>query len=137
MGWVAKSASLAAALMLGASAFAAPLCSVGDAANVQWKGKWYPAHVSRVNETQTKCFIHYDGYENSWDEWVGADRYQSLAPSAPVAKYRTGQDVKILWKQKWYDGFIIERSGDKYKIHYDGYENSWDEWVGVDRLAPR
>lgn len=41
---------------------------VGDAVSVEWRGKWYPCHVLRVDGA--RFFIHYDGYDSSWDEWV-------------------------------------------------------------------
>ncbi|MBF0457278.1 MAG: hypothetical protein HQK99_05220 [Nitrospirae bacterium] len=47
----------------------------GDPVSVKWKGTWYPAHVLKAKGDQT--YIHYDGYDNSWDEWVGPDRIKS------------------------------------------------------------
>jgi len=75
--------------------FAAPgwvaaqtVCSVNEAVNVYWAkpgeaGRWYAASVLKVNETQTRCYVRYKGYDSSWDEWVGADRLRRVA--APAA----------------------------------------------------
>ncbi|OGQ47073.1 MAG: hypothetical protein A3H42_01250 [Deltaproteobacteria bacterium RIFCSPLOWO2_02_FULL_46_8] len=49
----------------------------GDAVQVLWSGTWYPARVLKTKQDQ--LYIHYDGYDNSWDEWVGPDRYKSRA----------------------------------------------------------
>ena len=46
---------------------------VGDHLMVEWKGKYYPATVQQV-VGKDQYFIHYDGYENSWDETVGPSR---------------------------------------------------------------
>lgn len=46
--------------------------NVGEPVSVNWKGAWYPAKVIKAEET--RWFIHYDNYDNSWDEWVGMDR---------------------------------------------------------------
>lgn len=83
-------------MIASASSFAAPVCSVGESASVLWKGKWYAAHVSRVNETQTKCFVHYDGYGNDWDEWVGAERIKIKRESAPAL---TPDQIKTFWNK--------------------------------------
>ena len=114
---------------------ASNLCSVGDQAQVLWKGTWYPAVVTRVNEDQSRCFIHYSGYESSWDEWVGSDRYRSL--SAKKALYGVGDAVEVRWKGKWYPASILKIGDHRYRIHYEGYDNSWDEWVGPDRIRGR
>lgn len=119
----------------GATAFAG-ICSVDDKAQVLWKGTWYPATVTKAKEDQ--CFIHYDGYGNSWDEWVGADRIKiTSGASSPVtaaaSKFKEADPVQILWKGSWYPAHVLKTKGDQLYIHYDGYDNSWDEWVGPDR----
>lgn len=127
-----------AALTLGFAGPAAaqrPLCSVGDSAKVLWKGTWYPARVTKVNEDQTKCFIHYDGYGTEWDEWVMEGRIQVAGRMEP--RYKVGDDVQVLWKGKWWPASVIGLGEGRWKIHYDGYEASWDEWVGRDRMKPR
>jgi hypothetical protein len=39
---------------------------------VEWQGNWYPARV--VKKEKNRWYIHYIGYDNCWDEWVGVDR---------------------------------------------------------------
>ena len=39
---------------------------------VKWRGQWYPAVV--INEANDRWFIHYVNDDDSWDEWVGANR---------------------------------------------------------------
>lgn len=48
--------------------------------------------------------------------------------------FKKGDKVQILWETKWYDGKIEEIKGDKYLISYDGYDASWNETVGTERL---
>lgn len=125
---------------LGSAAYAAPVCSVGNNAEVLWKNKWYGATVTRVNETQTKCFIHYKGYGTEWDEWVGADRIRIIGggnAAPPAASWSVGDSVAVLWQNKWYGASIIERKQGLYKVHYDGYASSWDEWVESNRIRSR
>jgi len=107
------------------SAFAASPCSVGQKAEVLWKGTWYPATVLNVDEK--KCYITYDGYDSSWNEWVETARFR--------ASFEKGDSVRILWKGKWYQGRVLEVSKKLYKITYDGYDSSWDEWVEPARVS--
>lgn len=53
---------------------------------------------------------------------------------APAGTYAAGDPVQIEWKGSWYPGRIVEVAGARYKITYDGYSSSWDEWVEVSRL---
>jgi hypothetical protein len=39
---------------------------------VEWHGTWWTAEV--VKTDGDRCYIHYTGWDNSWDEWVGPDR---------------------------------------------------------------
>lgn len=55
-----------------ADAGAAPAWKVGDAVQVEWRGSWYPAKV--IGVSNGKYRIHYDGYGNEWDEFVGPSR---------------------------------------------------------------
>ncbi|MCF4967731.1 agenet domain-containing protein [Nostoc sp. CMAA1605] len=107
------------------SALAAPPCSVGQKAEVLWKGKWYAATVLGVNNN--RCYITYDGYDSSWNEWVGSARFRAL--------FKAGDSARILWRGKWYDGKILEVRSNRYKVTYTGYDSSWDEWVEPARVS--
>src|SRR5262245_20501356 len=111
-------------------------CAAGDSAQVLWKGTWYPAAVLKAKGTE--CFIHYNGYGANWDEWVGPDRIRitSSGASAPAAvtNFSGGDPVSVFWKGSWYPAHVLEKLGeDRYRIHYDGYDSSWDESVGPSR----
>jgi hypothetical protein len=45
-----------------------------------------------------------------------------------------GDQVKVEWKGSWWDANIIEINGENHLIHYNGFDSSWDEWVGTDRI---
>ncbi len=102
--------------------------NVNDSVQVQWKGGWYPAKILKVEGD--KYFIHYDGYQAAWDEWVTADRIKA----AWVPEYNVGVSVKVNWKGSWYPATVLKAANGKYLIHYTGYESSWDEWVGPGRI---
>jgi hypothetical protein len=43
---------------------------VGSAVKVEWKKRWWPAKVVKVDADAKKYYITYDGYGKEWDEWV-------------------------------------------------------------------
>jgi hypothetical protein len=57
--------------------------------------------------------------------------------AAADAKYKVGNEVDVLWNGSWWQGKVLAVSGTKYKVHYIGYSNSWDEWVAANRVRDR
>jgi len=55
----------------------------GDKAEVEWDGTWYPATVKEAKDGM--FFISYEGYESSWDEWVGPDRIRKAGTASKAA----------------------------------------------------
>jgi hypothetical protein len=45
---------------------------VGAPVEIEYSGEWYPARVMKVKGGIH--FVHYDGYNSSWDEWVPSKR---------------------------------------------------------------
>ena len=132
MRWMGRSlASLALVLALATGAFAD--WKTGDSVDVEWKGAWYGAKVLEVKDGKYK--IHYDGYEASWDEWIGTSRMRAKAGATTAAKaWERGAKVDVEWKGSWYPASVLEVKDGKYKIHYTGYDASWDEWIGTARM---
>jgi ribosomal protein L21E len=120
--------------LFASSASAQALCSVGDKAQVLWKGTWYPAKVTNVNDDQSKCYIRYDGYGSNWDEWVGADRFKK-AGGTPSGAIVQGSKVQCLWKNggTWYSGVVAEKTGNAVFIHYNDGDK---EHTTVDKCRP-
>ena len=58
----------------------------------------------------------------------------TAATSSANKTYVKGDKVEILWKSTWYKGSILEVKEDEYKVHYDGWASSYDEWVTSDKL---
>jgi hypothetical protein len=127
----------------------------GDAVSILWNGAWYPGSILAV-AAGPKYRVHYAGYAASWDEWVSESRVKAkggalaapsttttttasatTAPLAGTTAYSMGEAVNILWNGSWYPGKIIGVDGGKYKVHYDGYNASWDEWVTSARLKKK
>jgi len=128
---------LALAIGMAQAALAAADYRAGDQVEVQWKGTWYPAKVLEAKADQWK--IRYDGYSSSWDEWVKADRIRKPkgATDAGRVRWKVGDPVRVEWKGKWYPAVILDVDADRYRVHYDGFEDSWDEWVVPARIKRR
>ncbi len=60
----------------------------------------------------------------------------SAQPVPAKAALAIGSRGQVLWKGRYYAATVIGPAGpDKYKIHYNGYESSWDEVVGPSRMS--
>jgi len=63
----------------------------------------------------------------------------STEKSADVAKagaksFKVSNPVIVEWHGRWWPAKVLEVGENKWKIHYDGYSASWDEWVGPERI---
>lgn len=146
-------------LAFALGAVALPGCkrqySVGDHVYVEWEGKDYPAVIVAI-QSPTKFKVHYDGYDESWDEVVPRDRVKGLVEGTPrhpepPAKVRTkalqaaqtntykiNDRVRVEWHGQLYMATVVGIVGhERYRVHYDGYGPEWDETVDLKRIQPR
>jgi hypothetical protein len=49
---------------------------------------------------------------------------------------RVGQRLEVESKGKWYKAQIIDVDGDQVEVHFAGFDDSWNEWVGPERTRP-
>ena len=45
-----------------------------------------------------------------------------------------GKLVEVQWKGSWYKASILAARDGKFKVHYEDWSDSWDEWVAPDRV---
>ena len=129
--------------------------AVGDAVLVEWEGQNYPAKIKEA-PSSSKFKVHYDGYDDVWDETIGKDRIKGLVEGTvvqpePPAKvrakaiqaaqtnvYKIGDRVRVEWHGQIYPAIISGIVGqERYRIRYDGYGPEWDETVGLSRIQPK
>jgi hypothetical protein len=122
---------------------------------VEWDGKEYPATILTAFP-DGKFKVHYDGYEETWDESVPKSRVKGYKkgdeprPEPPArvrAKaleaaqnntYHLGEHVRVIWGGKYYPAQIIEIIGkEQYRVTYEGYGPEFDENVGLSRVQPK
>jgi hypothetical protein len=130
---------------------------VGDHVLVEWEGADYPAAVQAV-EGPGKYRIHFEGYDPIWDESVPIARIKRKLPESgsvpsppPPAKVRArmasgagktqlstfkiGDRVKVDWKGTFYPATIlVVLGGERYRVHYEGYDQNFDENVDISRI---
>jgi hypothetical protein len=77
---------------------------------------------------------------------IAKNRIKALAAPVPVVaavqaakgSFAVDDNVDVEWHGTWYAASVMEVKGQgKYKIHYQGYDNSWDETVGPARIRAR
>jgi hypothetical protein len=103
---------------------------VGDEVCAQWSvdWRWYDAEVLEISPDYLK--IHYAGYSSSYDEWVKLDSV--INPGT----YSAGDSVWVQSKGAYYTASVLQVGKEQYKVHYTGYDASWDEWVTPCRVFP-
>jgi hypothetical protein len=59
-----------------------------------------------------------------------------MAQSKPTT-WKTGDKVEVRWNGTYFDATVLEVKDSKYKITYEGYGKSWDQWVTSDSIRSR
>lgn len=118
-----------------AAAAVTPRVAAGRSVEVLWGGQWWAAEVVEARSGLSR--IHYTGWGNEWDEWVGPERIRAAAPAAPVVPLkaaRVGQRIDVEWHGSWWPAEVVSVKNGFYKIHYAGWGSEWDEWVELSRM---
>lgn len=118
-----------ASLFLFSSALHAQ--KVNEAVEIESSGSWYPGKILKVDGD--KFFVTYDGWSDSWDEWVTVDRLRGFktaaapAPASPLTKFKVGDRVEVEYGMIPAPATVIEVGENKYHIQYDNklYKSKW------------
>ncbi len=104
---------------------------IGKHVEVKYEGEWYKAKILETNNSQFK--VRY--IEGDWEpEWV---KPQQTRPYQPKM-FAIGAKVKVKDdEEKWYNATVKKAWYGLHFISYDDYSETWDEWVGSDRIKPR
>lgn len=115
----------------------------------------YPAVILETNGP-TKIKVHYEGYDPIWDEVVTRERIKGFnegnAPhpepppkvrakalqAAQTNVHKIGDRVRVEWHGSMYPAVIVGIVGqERYRIHFEGYGDEWDDTVGLNRIQQR
>ncbi|MCE3297163.1 MAG: binding activity-knot of a chromodomain [Crocinitomicaceae bacterium] len=88
-------------------------------------GLWYVVRV--LKHDQGRYLVHWEEYTDSLDQWLTVDRLRPMAiPQFYVGDHLEGLEVD----GKWHPVTVLEISPEgKYKVHWEGHENSYDRWL--------
>lgn len=113
---------LVAALLLTATATQAQ--QANDAVEIESAGSWYPGKVLQVEGD--KFFVAYDGWSETFNEWVTKDRLRGLkaeaapGPSAPaLTKFKVGDRVEVEYGMSPAPATIVYVGENKYEVEFD------------------
>lgn len=108
---------------------------VNEKVQVEHNGSWYDATILKVNAADGLYFITYDGWSDSWDEWVPPSRLkgfeQAAAPAettkSPLTKFKVGDKVEVEYGMIPAPAKVIEVGENKYHIEFDNklYKTKW------------
>ena len=122
-----------------------PEVVIRDAEIVDGRLKGYAYAHPKLGEgpvsTSTVLGIEYDERATARVETrntmyvVGPTGWTSAPADHPFNNhYSVGEQIKVEWEGQWWDATILESNGDDHLIHYAGFDSSWDEWVGPERI---
>jgi len=120
------------------SALSAFSQKVNDKIQIESNGSWYDGKILKVNEAEKQYYVTYDGWSESWNEWVGTDRirgYETAKPEpAPAAKkFKVGDHVEVEYGMIPEPATIIEVGENKYHIQFDK-KVFGDKWVSEGQI---
>lgn len=117
----------------GPGAFTARWKQTGTTITLTFEGGSDTSTMKIIQLTGDRLTIQIDSQKPASYRRIGGSpdsRNSDTAESGYVVNDR----VMVKWNDEWYPAVILKVKGKKYLIHYDGYESSWDEWVGTDRI---
>jgi hypothetical protein len=123
--------------------------AVGERVEAYSVSSWYDARVLAVG-ADGRIRVHYEGWSTNWDEFVSRDRVRVFGSHAEGAVTVPGVALEAnatlnggdpVWgfsQGQWWRAEIVRPSeGGRYEVRYIGYEQRWNESLGVDRLRRR
>jgi len=95
---------------------------VNEKIQIEHNGSWYDGTILKVNAAEGQYYVSYDGWSDSWNEWVGVERIKGFgkeAAPAPLTKFKVGDRVEVEYGMIPEPARIISVGENKYEIEYD------------------
>ena len=120
----------------------------GERMEILDRSRWYDGHVLEVRAGGL-VRVHYHGWSSRFDTDVTRDRLRVFGPAMddagppgtaidPTAALRGGDAVWALSQGHWYRAEVVQpMENGTYQVRYIGWDNSWNESLGLDRLRAR
>lgn len=91
--------------------------NVNDKVQIEHNGTWYDGKILKVEGD--KYFVTYSDWDESWNEWVTAERLKGFEKTQTAKKYKVGDRVEVEYGMLPEPATIIEVGENKYHIEYD------------------
>jgi hypothetical protein len=114
--------------------------AVGEKVQAKWDTKWIPGLVLKVDGA--KVYVRYD---DGFEKWLGPGEIHRSDPpefaqpaAAPAAAADRGPPVgarvEVKLGARWFAATVLRRDGAKALVHFDRFNDHWNEWVGPERI---
>jgi hypothetical protein len=107
---------------------AARKARIGDRVEIDDDGEWRPATIEDAKNG--KLLVHRIGFGTEAEEWVVPARLRPWAPT----QLATGASIEVLDEGQWYAATVLDAKLGVHFVHYEGWPESDDEWVGPDKV---
>ena len=104
---------------------------MGNLIEGESQGKWWKAEV--LAEKDGLVYVTWPGWGKKYNEWLPLARTRPFHPKT----FSVGDNVQAEWRNHWYDARVLKVELGLHLVHYDGFADSDDEWVRLDRLRER
>ena len=95
------------------------------------QGGWWKAVV--LAERDGHVLVTWPGWGPEHDEWLPLERTRSYRPRT----FSVGDAVQAEWDKQWYDACVVKVKLGLHLVHYEGFPETDDEWVSLERLRRR
>ena len=104
-------------------AYAHPKLGEGPVRSSRIEGIEYDERATARIETRNTMYV------------VGPTGWKVRPDNHPFnTQHSIGEMIKVEWNGGWWDAQILDINGEKYLIHYNGFDSSWDEWIDTTRM---
>lgn len=113
--------------------------------------------VERTGDARAR--VQFEGCDSTWQREITSDRITgrvsdseamrlparpACAPTSAIrkgdtaglaAQYKVGDRIRVKWRGSTYSASVAGiLATDRVLVHYEGFENAWDEIVPIDRI---
>jgi hypothetical protein len=104
---------------------------MGEMIEGESQGKWWKAEV--LAEKDGAYLVTWPGWDKKYDEWLPVERTRAYRPKT----WAVGKTVEAQWRARWYPARILKVDRGLHLVHYEGFPDTDDEWVVLERLRER
>ena len=90
---------------------------VDEKVQIEHGGTWYDGKIMKTDGE--KYFVSYDGWDESWNEWVTVDKLKGYAVKAPLTKFKVGDKVEVEYGMIPEPATVIEVGENKYQVEFE------------------